>query len=98
MWNLYSQVFFFRHGVSRQEFIDNCGRGGSVREGWLAGSYRFVALKEHNTPTLVSCGEVVAGVIELDRGDNVGCVIGYVISNMAARGMTRTRILRRVRI
>jgi hypothetical protein len=35
-------------------------------------THGLVSLKEHNTPTLITCGKIVTSMIKLDGGDDVG--------------------------
>jgi hypothetical protein len=35
-------------------------------------THRLVSLKEHNTPTFITCGKIVSSMIKLDGGDDVG--------------------------
>ncbi len=45
----------------------------------LAGLFRFVPLKQYNSSTFVASREVVASLIELDSGDDIGlCDVFYV--------------------
>lgn len=46
----------------------NTAATGTLRRG----AYRLITLKEHNTTTLVSSCQIVARVIKLDGGNDVG--------------------------
>ena len=48
---------------------------GTKRENGMKGSptYAFIALEDHNSPALVSCGQEVSGLVELDARNDISC-------------------------
>lgn len=36
-------------------------------------TYRVIALEENDTTTLVTCSQIVTGMVKLDRRDDIGC-------------------------
>lgn len=67
MWNLYSQVFFCP-GPSHQQRVS----AGRRESGTDPGTNCLVAFKENHTAALVTRCEIVARVVELDGGDDIG--------------------------